>query len=135
MGDKLREDVQIWFDLAEDDRKSARALLASEPSVTGTICFHAQQLAEKALKAYLTANQRHVEKTHDLTRLVTLCLDVEPEFVSLRYLADELSSYAVTTRYPDDYRPISLDEAKSAVEKAERILNFVKMKLDPSLFI
>jgi HEPN domain-containing protein len=132
MDDKLSDEVQAWFERAEEDRKSARALLRSEPSVTGAICFHSQQLAEKALKAYLTANRRQVEKTHDLTRLITLCMDIDPEFASFRFTADELSPYAVRTRYPDDYRPVTLDDTKLALKKAERIMKFVKTKLDPT---
>ena len=132
MDDRLREEVQAWFDRAEEDRRSARALLKNEPRVTGVVCFHSQQLAEKALKAYLTAHKCQVEKTHDLTRLVTLCFEIDPEFATLRFIADELSPYAVRTRYPDDYRPSTLDDAKLALKKAERIMKFVKTKLDPT---
>ncbi|MCF7810288.1 HEPN domain-containing protein [bacterium] len=135
MDEPTREKVKEWLLLAEEDHISANSLLKNEPSVGFTICFHAQQFVEKALKAYLTSKQRHIEKTHDLLRIIKQCAVYDTEFMNYETIADELSPYATDTRYPDNYHHISTDEAKEAVANAERILNFVKAKLDPSLLI
>ena len=135
MDEPTREKVKEWLMLAAEDHTSAISLLKNEPSVGFAICFHAQQFAEKALKAYLTSKQQHIEKTHDLLRIVKLCTALDPEFGNYETIADELSPYATETRYPDDYHPVLHEEAEEAVAKAERILNFVKTKLDPSTLV
>ena len=42
-----------WLDYATKDLASARFLLKMKPQPREIICFHCQQAAEKALKAYL----------------------------------------------------------------------------------
>lgn len=39
-----------WLFLAEEDLKSAKSVLGDK--IANTACFHAQQAAEKSLKAY-----------------------------------------------------------------------------------
>ncbi len=48
-----KSDLEIWIDHAEDDFNAAGKLLRGrKPSVYGA-CFHAQQCAEKYMKAIL----------------------------------------------------------------------------------
>jgi HEPN domain-containing protein len=47
------EQVVEWLVKAERDLMSAEILLDHEPLVLDTACFHCQQAAEKALKAFL----------------------------------------------------------------------------------
>lgn len=48
-----KSDLEIWIDHAEDDANAAGKLLrGKKPSVYGA-CFHAQQCAEKYMKALL----------------------------------------------------------------------------------
>jgi hypothetical protein len=42
---------------------------------------------------------------------------------------DRLTEYAVTTRYPGDYDPISREEAQDAVLLARRVRNQVRRRL------
>jgi HEPN domain-containing protein len=46
-----------WLKKAENDLKSAQVLLASKEGLLDTACFHAQQVTEKSLKAFLTAQR------------------------------------------------------------------------------
>jgi len=55
------------------------------------------------------------ERTHDLVQLLEYCLPVDPSFETLRDSAIVLTDYPVETRYPDDWRDISLREAEEAV--------------------
>jgi len=46
--------VNEWKQKAENDLRTAEIVLSSQDPPTDTICFHAQQCAEKYLKSYLT---------------------------------------------------------------------------------
>lgn len=121
--------LRRWLAKAEEDLRSAKNDLKDEPPITATACFHAQQCAEKSLKAFLVFVDKHIDRTHSLTYLVDICSDYDLEFQELEDLTGELTQYAIETRYPDDWREISVKEAFEAVENAEKVFNFVKRKL------
>jgi HEPN domain-containing protein len=74
-GDLARE----LLGLAADDLTAARALV-DVPSVSDAIVgFHAQQAAEKALKAALAASGRSFPFTHNIALLMQLCEDADIE--------------------------------------------------------
>ncbi len=117
--------LRRWLAKAEEDLRSAKNDLKDEPPITATACFHAQQCAEKSLKAFLVFVDKHIDRTHSLTYLVDICSDYDLEFQELEDLTGELTQYAIETRYPDDWREISVKEAFEAVENAEKVFNFV----------
>jgi len=121
--------IHRWVKKAEHDLTTARVVLENRPEVTDTVCFHAQQCVEKALKAYLTSANVHVEKTHHLPYLLDRCSAVFPQFEELRQHARALTDYAVEARYVDDWRDIPGEEARNAVDMAEEALAFVKLRL------
>ena len=49
-----------WLLKAEHDVASAERLIAGDPPYLDTAVYHCQQAAEKALKAYLTRNDRPI---------------------------------------------------------------------------
>ena len=76
-----------WVEKAEGDYASAqRELRARKSPNYDSACFHAQQCAEKYLKARLQEAEISFPKTHDLTKLLDLLLPVEPCFENLRIL-------------------------------------------------
>lgn len=121
--------IRRWIEKAEHDLTTASVVLENKPDVTDTVCFHAQQCVEKALKAYLTLAGVHVEKTHHLPYLLDRCSAILPRFEELQEHARALTDYAVEVRYVDDWREIPEEEAKSAVALAEEALAFVKLRL------
>jgi len=125
MDEATRTAVSRWLIKAEHDLTTAQAVLSVDPPVTDTACFHAQQSVEKCLKAYLVAVSVQVERTHYLPRLVALCAGSDGDFRQLANTAAELTDYAVTDRYPDDWREIPEQEARDAVDKASEALAFV----------
>ncbi len=128
--DKSRQTaIERWLEKAENDLKTARVMLATDPPVTDVVCFHAQQCAEKSLKAFLVFADIHVEKTHYLPRLVELCSGFDPAFRDQKDLAAELTDYAVAGRYPDEGTDITVAEAVAAKKNAEEIISFVRKKL------
>ncbi len=92
-----------WIAKAEGDfaivERESRA--RKNPSYDG-ICFHAQQCAEKYLKARLCEASRHVEKVHDLGALLDQILDAEPLWDAHRTGLSYLSDFAVHFRYPGE---------------------------------
>lgn len=92
------------------------------------VCFHAQQAAEKHIKAYLLAREIDFPFVHDLERLLDLCIQCDPSFSELLGLALQLTPYAVGTRYEPTFWP---DEAtaREAVEDALAIKDFVLARL------
>jgi HEPN domain-containing protein len=96
--------------------------------------FHCQQTAEKTLKAYLTLHDQPFEKVHSLVVLVGLCLKLSPDFEELRNAAVTLTPYAVLTRYPGDLPDITSQEARTAVELANQIWDFISTKLPQTVY-
>lgn len=68
-------------------------------SVPYSIFFHAQQAAEKYLKAFLAFHGRLIPKTHDLKRLVESCTEIDPAFAAFLTNTNSLSLFAVEIRY------------------------------------
>ena len=67
-------------------------------------------------------------KTHDIEALLALW----SEEIRLGLTAAEprrLTNYATLTRYPGDYEPISLDEARQAVRLARRVRREIRRLL------
>ena len=117
MDELTRRAIERWIEKAERDLLTARTILREEPRLTDVVCYHCQQCAEKSLKAFLVQIDMHVEKTHYLRRLLTLCVEKDGAYADLDPAATSLSDYA-TVRYPDDWRDIPEPEAMQAIEAA-----------------
>jgi HEPN domain-containing protein len=65
------------------------------------IAYHAQQCAEKYLKALLVSQQIDFPFTHNISRLLELC-QMSDEWKKEIIDAEELSPFAVSTRYPGE---------------------------------
>ena len=126
MDDVKAAAVSRWLIKAHNDLVTAKTMLTTTPPVTDTACFHAQQCVEKSLKAFLVFSDIQVERTHYLPRLVEMCSGVDTRLQALEDTAAELTDYAVTDRYPDNWRDIPLEEAGNAVQKAAEAMDFVR---------
>ena len=92
-----------WIDKAEEDfAVMQREIRVRVRPAYDAICFHAQQCAEKYLKARLLAASIRFAKTHDLVTLLEQSLPAEPDWE--RFSADmaELNRFAVWFRYPGE---------------------------------
>lgn len=109
-----------WIDNARADL--ALASIPLPPGVTyEQLSFHAQQAAEKALKAVLLKCRVDFPFIHNLQALIDLLpseLFLPPELVC----AVDLNPYAVTTRYPGEAEPVTEDEYREALRAAELVL-------------
>jgi HEPN domain-containing protein len=87
-------------------------------------CFHAQQAAEKYLKAFLAFHDKPFPYTHNLGDLTELCAGINVQFRTLTLMASELTPYAVRLRYDDSFWPTA-DAAKQARASALAIRDVV----------
>ena len=129
MDSSLTEFVNEWLSIAEDDLRWAKA--SFEDGFYSRVCFVCQQVAEKALKAYLYGNKLQ-QKTHSLLRLMEACAQKEPRFRELKNDLVVLDPYYIGTRYPDigDIERFEKKElAQEALTAAEKISRFVKNEI------
>ena len=125
---KRRADlVQGWLRKAKSDLTNAGMCLDAGQALD-TACFHAQQAAEKYLKAYLTAHEIDFPFIHNLEKLVELCAQRDPSFLSLKTISQELTPYAVELRYDDEFWPAP-EMARQALDAALEIKRFVTERL------
>lgn len=104
---------------AEHDVQSARVIAGSPDRLYDNVCFHAQQAAEKYLKALLQEAGRPVPRTHDLPLLLTLLLPIHPACQSLRRGLVFLSQFAVDHRYPG--KDATKRQSEAAIRWADRV--------------
>jgi HEPN domain-containing protein len=113
--------------LAADDLMAARALV-DVPAVSDAIVgFHAQQAAEKAVKAVLAAAGRSFPFTHNIAVLMQLCEDAGIALPAALDELDLLTPYGVAGRYGSRApgtvdRPIALDLAAQALAWARAVV-------------
>lgn len=115
--------VRGWLRKAESDLTTAELCLEAGRALD-MVCFHAQQAAEKYLKAYLTAYGIDFPFVHNLEKLIELCARRDPEFLSIKSLGQQLTPYAVSLRYDPEFWP-DIDIAEYALHTALAIREFV----------
>ena len=92
-----------WMVKAEGDFACVqREWRARKDPNLDALCFHAQQCAEKYLKACLQENGRAIERTHNLGVLLESLLPVYPMLEEWRTSLLQLNAYAVAFRYPGE---------------------------------
>lgn len=115
-----------WLTHAESDLNLARLGHGSEQVLPQQICFHAQQAAEKALKAVLLSGRVDFPLTHDIEQLLEIAeraeIDLPPEVRD----ASQLTPYAVETRYPGSWQEVTDDDANAAIELAQHVIIWAK---------
>ncbi|MBV9851325.1 MAG: HEPN domain-containing protein [Armatimonadetes bacterium] len=120
--------TQEWVDKAEGDWAAlGRELRARKAPNYDDACFHAQQCAERYLKARLQEASIAFPRTHDLIDLLNLALPVEPLWSALFPAANAISGYAVAFRYPG--RSATRTEAREAQRFCRTIREAVRLSL------
>ena len=112
--------MRQWLAKAESDLQTAQHLAGARPDLAFAIAFHAQQAAEKLIKAALVWRQVEFPKTHDIDRLVELLCESDMALGERLRETCSLTPYGVDARYPGDLPEPSAIEARDAVGIAER---------------
>ena len=121
------DDPREWLNRARSNLTRAKSKL---PGVyLEDLCFDAQQAAEKAIKAMMIRRNVEFPYVHDLGRLLLLFEEAGEPIPEVVRKAEDLTRYALVTRYPGIARPVSEQEYAEAVEIAERVVQWAKEHL------
>jgi HEPN domain-containing protein len=119
--------VREWVKKAEADLATGRRELRVRRAPNfDAVCFHAQQAAEKYIKAELQHVGATYPKTHDLVALLDR-LGASHPLQLWRSQLRVLSAYAVAYRYPG--AAASRENAKGALQVARQVRKTARMSL------
>jgi len=97
----MKASTREWIAKAEEDFRVAAILSRPRKKpLWGSACFHAQQCAEKYLKARLNEASIPIHKTHDLELLLNAVLPIQPLWAAFSPALKRLTAAAVLPRYP-----------------------------------
>lgn len=122
-----------WLEQAEADRHGAQLLF--DGASYHLACFVAQQIAEKALKAFLYAQGEDLVIGHSVEALCRWAATFDADFEQLRQEAAPLDGYYIPTRYPNGLpdsipaRVYTRSAAEAALRLADQTLHVVQEKL------
>src|ERR1041384_6028055 len=97
---EIERDWREWVRKAEQDLLNIKNNLAASEIPWSTIIFHAQQAAEKYLKAFLVSHAQEPKRTHDLRILCRTCSAIAPELAVLESVCADLDYLSEDIRYP-----------------------------------
>ena len=122
---------QAWLNRARAD-----LALASAPLPPGAmfedLCYHAQQAAEKALKAVYLRYGWPFRYVHDLNALVT---GLREQGLRVPEELDDtlpLTAYALESRYPSVDESVTPEQHKTAVALARRVVEWAEVQINPT---
>jgi HEPN domain-containing protein len=119
-----------WLRYASDDLFTARHMFEDVyPKRTEISAWHCQQCTEKALKAFLIANDIDPPRIHNLGELVKLCQNIDSDFSEIRYDCQKVNPYGSAVRYPNE---LVVDDiiVKAAIKRAQKIYDFCVSKIN-----
>ena len=120
-GSPIPGSPQDWLRRAKSDLALARIPLP-EGGFYEDLCFHAQQAAEKALKAVYLYHGWTFRYVHDLEELIT---GLKRHGLTVPEAVEQcvaLTPYASETHYPGLSEPVTPEEYAEAVALAERVV-------------
>lgn len=118
----LKRATRDWLHKGEMDDQATRALRNLDPPIFDGVCFHAQQSAEKHLKALLQEHEVRFPRTHDLIALIGLARPFVPGIVAHAVDLAWLSDYGGLVRYPGTTAGVAEADRALAVAAAVRAL-------------
>ena len=127
---KNRTLVEQWLSRALSNLDRARAGKIRDTILFEDLCFDCQQAAEKSLKALLVASDLASPHTHIIAQLLESLEQSGLEIPGDVKAASDLTEYAVHTRYPGLYEPVSEEEYREALAMAERVHEWVVAHLN-----
>ncbi|MBI3048963.1 MAG: HEPN domain-containing protein [Acidobacteria bacterium] len=122
-------DVRGWLSKAAIDLRAGRHASAADPPLLDDAVFHAQQAAEKSLKAFLAWHDRPFRKTHDLAELGRACVELDVSLEPLLREAASLTEYAWKFRYPGAPDEPSRNETETALDTAGEVWSAIIERL------
>ena len=131
---KALERARRWLAQAEHSLNISRLLL--ESGMGADACFHAEQTAQLALKAFLYSQGRRFVTMHSVRELALRCAEEDDAFSSFVDYGTLLDRYYLSTRYPDalpepavPFESFTEKEAREAFGYATEIVETVKARV------
>ncbi len=122
-------EVRRWLRYASDDLRAADIYLGSGETAPHIVCWHAQQAAEKAIKALLIKKGIAFPYVHDIAHLLTLLEQTELQIPEPVRRAEDLTRYAVVTRYPGIAEPVGESHYRDALVSAEAVVRWAEREI------
>lgn len=114
------DDPREWLNRARSNLSRAKARI---PEVyLEDLCFDAQQAAEKAIKAALVKKGVAFPSVHDIAHLLDLLEQTGVQIPDPVRRTEDLTRYAVVTRYPGVAEPVTESHYREAVAGAEAVV-------------
>ncbi len=129
--ERVLHKVKQWLIHGDEDLRlavHAMTLQGEEEPPYRLIAYHAQQCAEKYLKAYLVHCGVDFPYTHNISILLELCSE-HADWTAELQDAELLTLYSITTRYPREDEDVTEAEARRAVDLADKVREQVRTAL------
>ncbi len=123
------EFTREWVRKAEADFKTSSLLSKAGDDYLLQTAFHAQQSAEKYIKAFLVWQQIEFPKSHDIGKLMALAAQVVPDLPEILAEAKTLTPFGVDYRYPGDYPEVTTSDAEAALVLATSVRDEIRERL------
>ena len=131
---KSLETARRWLAQAEHSLTATQALL--EAGFVAEACFHAEQTAQLALKAFLYARGQPRMTIRSVRVLAKQCAGEDGDFSPLVEYGGPLDRYYLSIRYPDalpapavPFESFTAQEARQALGYATEIVELVRAKV------
>jgi HEPN domain-containing protein len=128
--DARLQDARAWLAKAALDLKAAaHEMTAPAEALWGDVMFHAQQAAEKSMKAFLAWHDVPFRKTHNLEELGQQCVSVDVALAPVSDQAAPLTEYAWKFRYPGEAAEPDRAEAEATLAAARSVYEAILARL------
>ena len=131
---KPLDTARRWLSQAEHSLNISRLLL--ESGMGADACFHAEQTAQLALKAFLYSLGRRYVTIHSVRELASQCAEEDAAFSTFVEYGTYLDRYYLSTRYPDalpepalPFESFTEKEAREALGYATEIVEAVQARV------
>lgn len=111
-----------WVEHAKSDLRMAQLAAKDKFVLPEQSCFHAQQAAEKAIKAALLLRGIGFPLTHDIEELLELAENGGIALPDVIKDASFLTPFAVETRYPGTWHEVTEEDLTAALKMAKTTL-------------
>jgi HEPN domain-containing protein len=129
-----KETSRRWLAQAEHSLSTTRILL--ENGLWSDACFHSEQTAQLALKAFLYWRGRRFVNIHSIRALALECGKEDAQFQAFESYGIVLDRYYLATRYPDvlpdpavPFESFTQQEAQQALGYATEIVELVRAQI------
>lgn len=121
---------QEWLSHARSDLRLAHLAVTDKSVRREQACFHAQQAAEKAIKAVLVNQQIEFPLTHDIEELLEIAGVGGVRLPKTVQEAALLTPYAVEFRYPGSWVEITAADLRQALQTAADVVAWAQTLIE-----